>query len=211
MGLGQRCPRVSLDDRGRGGAAHARHRHRSCGSHEGACRGHPGVLQRRLHVLSGGPHRCLPRRDDVCEDRQAGAPPLAPLCAPSRSGLRAIGHAEEAGQVADAQHARRAWRRTPDAPGLHDQHGLGRTGEPDRAAGLGTVGAEDVQLLERPRAPAATGGLLPGLLQCGTTAHELAAAVAAARAHTPRRDVSSLAGAHASNGGRRDGSRLDLS
>ena len=44
-----------------------------------------------------------------------------------------------------------------------------------------------------------------------TTAHELAAAVAAARAHTPRRDSSPMAGAHASDGGRLDGSRLDLS
>jgi hypothetical protein len=34
---------------------------------------------------------------------------------------------------------------------------------------------------------------------------------AAARVHTPRRDASPLAGAHASSGGRRDGSRLDLS
>ena len=39
----------------------------------------PGILQRRIHVLSGGPHRRLPRRDDVCENRPAGAPPQAPL------------------------------------------------------------------------------------------------------------------------------------
>jgi hypothetical protein len=68
--------------------------------------------------------------------------PRKPLCEPHpRSGLRAIGQAEETGQAADAQHARRAWSRTPDAAGLHDQHGLGRTGAPDLASGLGPVGA----------------------------------------------------------------------
>ena len=90
------------------------------------------------------------------------------------------------------------------------QHGLGRTGQPDVASGLGTMGAEDVQLLSRPRAYAAARGLLPGVLPRGQTAHELAAAVATAGAHTPRGDVPSMAGAHASNGGRIDGSRLDL-
>ena len=54
--------------------------------------------------------------------------------------------------------------------------------QPDLAAGLGAVGAQDVQLLQRPRALAAAGGLLPGLLQCRPTAYELAAGVAAARA-----------------------------
>ena len=115
------------------------------------------------------------------------------------------------GKLLTLQYACRAGSRTPDAPGLHDQHGLGRTGEPDLASGLGPVAAQDVQLLQRPRTPAAAGGLLPGLLQCGTPAHELAAAVAAARAHTPRRNLSSMAGTHASHGGRFDGSRLDLS
>jgi hypothetical protein len=32
------------------------------------------VFQRRLHVLSGRPHRCLPRRHNVCSHRQAGPP-----------------------------------------------------------------------------------------------------------------------------------------
>ena len=59
-------------------------------------------------------HRCLPRRDDVCAHRQAGAPRLPRLCAPPGSGLWAVGQTEEAGQAADAQHARRAGRRTPD-------------------------------------------------------------------------------------------------
>jgi hypothetical protein len=40
---------------------------------------------------------------------------------------------------------------------------------------------------------------------------ELAAAIAAARVYTPRRDSSPLAGVHTSNGGRLDGSCLDLS
>ena len=73
--------------------------------------------------------------------------PRKPLWAPSRSGLRAIDQTEETGQVADAQHARRAGGRTPDTPGPHNQHGLGRTGELDLTSGLGTIGAEDVQLL----------------------------------------------------------------
>jgi hypothetical protein len=49
------------------------------------------------------------------------------------------------------------------------------------------------------------------LLQYGQTAHELAATVAAARAYTPRRDSVPLAAAHTSDGGRYDGSHLDLS
>ena len=76
-----------------------------------------------------------------------GRPRKPAVCPHPGSGLRAVGQTEETGQAADAQHARRAWRRTPDAPGPHDQHGLGRTGQPDLASGLGTVGAEDVQLL----------------------------------------------------------------
>src|SRR3979411_3029402 len=85
-----------------------------------------------------------------------------------------MGPAAETGQAADAQHARRAGSRALDATGLHHQHGLGRTGDSDLASGLGTVGASDVQLLQRPRTPAAAGGLLPGLLPCGTNAHECA-------------------------------------
>ena len=41
--------------------------------------GIPSVLQRRIHLLSGSAHRRLPRRDDICENRQAGAPPQARL------------------------------------------------------------------------------------------------------------------------------------
>src|SRR6266540_1569495 len=114
------------------------------------------------------------------------------------------------GQAADAQHARRTWSRAPDTPGPHDQHGLGRTGELDVAASLGPVDPEDHPLLERPRAPAAARGLLPGLLSCGETTHALATAVATARAHTPRCASSPLARAHASTGGRGSGSCLDL-
>jgi hypothetical protein len=51
------------------------------------------------------------------------------------------------------------------------QHSLGRTGQPDLASGLGAVGAQDLQFLQRPRAPATAGGLLPSLLQCGQTAY----------------------------------------
>jgi hypothetical protein len=76
---------------------------------------------------------------------------------------------------------------------------------------LGAVGAPNVQLLQRPGAPAAARGLLPGLLQCGQTAYEPAAAVAAARAHTARRDAAPMAAVYVSDGGRPDGSRLDFS
>ena len=55
--LGQLCSRVSVDDRGRGGAAHARHGPGGRGGHQGTRRRDPGVLQRRLHVLSGRTHR----------------------------------------------------------------------------------------------------------------------------------------------------------
>ena len=48
-------------------------------------------------------------------------------------------------------------------------------------------------------------------LQCRKTAQEFAAAVAAARAHTPRRDLSPMARAYASHGGRFDSACLDLS
>ena len=41
----------------------------------GAGRGYPGVLQRRLHVLSGGPDSCLPWCDDVCAQWEARAAP----------------------------------------------------------------------------------------------------------------------------------------
>src|SRR5216683_433772 len=77
------------------------------------------------------------------------------LRAPSRSNLWPIGQAEEARQTADAQHPRCAGSRTLDALGPRDQHRLGGTGAPDLAAGLGAVGAQDVELLQRPRAPAA--------------------------------------------------------
>src|SRR5262245_47907476 len=122
-----------------------------------------------------------------------------------------MGHPEEAGQTADTQHPCRPWRRTLDAPGPDAQHGLGRTGAPDLTASLGAMGSQDVELLHRPRTLAAAGGLLPGLLPCRPTAYELAAAVAAARAHTPRRDLSPRAGAYAGDGRRLDRSRLDLS
>ena len=120
--------------------------------------------------------------------------PRKPSGATSGAGLRAVGQTEETGQAVDAQHPRLAWGRTPDPTGPHDQHGLGRTGEPDLAAGLGAIGTQDVQLLQRPRAHAAAGSLLPGLLQCCQTAHDLAAAVADTRAQTPRRASSPMAG-----------------
>jgi transposase-like protein len=112
------------------------------GNHE-ARRGHPGVLQRWSRA-SGCPHCCVPRRRLRA---LRGPPAQARLCAPSGSGLRATGHTAATGEAADAQHTRRTGSRTPDATRLHDQHGLGRTREPDLAAGLGTVGAEDGQLL----------------------------------------------------------------
>src|SRR5437773_7577054 len=79
MGLGQLCPRVSLDDHGHCGTTYTRHRQGGRGGHEGTCRGHPGVFQRRLHVLSGGPDRCLPCRDDVYAHWEARAAPQATL------------------------------------------------------------------------------------------------------------------------------------
>ena len=62
----------------------------------------------------------------------------------------------------------------------------------------------------KPARAGGSGGLLPGLLPCGATAQERAEAVANARAPTPRRAASPRAGAHAGEGGRRDGARLDL-
>ena len=127
--------------------------------------GYPGVLQRRLHVLSGGPNRCLPCRDDVCAHGEARAAPQAPLRAPSRCGLRAIGHTETSRQAADTQYARRGWHRTSDPSGPSHQHGFGRRSHLDLAAVRGPLGAEDIELLSRPRAAATAGGLFPGLLQ----------------------------------------------
>jgi hypothetical protein len=121
-------------------------------------------------------------------------------CAPGKrqlrtgSGLGAIGPTEETGQTADVKHPRCAgterW-----LSGTDREHTLGRTGRHDLASGLGTVNAQDLYLLQRPRAHAAAGGLLPGFLQWGQTAYELSAAVAAARA--PRCDSSAMAGAKA--------------
>ena len=93
-----------------------------------------------------------------------GPPPQARLCPTSRSDLWAVGQTEEARQAADAQHPRRAGRRTFGAPGPHDQHRLGRTGAPDLAPGFGAIGSQDIELLQRPRTLAAAGGLLSGLL-----------------------------------------------
>jgi hypothetical protein len=138
--------------------------------------------------------------------------PRKPRCE-SQPGL-VYGHLvkqKKAGQMADAQHARRPGSRTPDVPGLHDQYGLSRASQPDLAPGLGTVGAEDSEFLSRPCAYAAACALFPSLLQCSPTAHEFAAAVAATRAHTPRCDLSSMARAYASHGGRLDRACLDLS
>jgi hypothetical protein len=133
-----------------------------------------------------------------------------PRGAPAGSGLGARGHPDDPGHAPDAASARRAGRRTPAATRPPAQPGLGRTGAPARAAGLGTVGAYDGPRLARPRAPATAGGRLPGRLSGGQTAQAGAAAVAAARAPTPRRDASPMAGAHAGTGGRRDGACLDL-
>jgi hypothetical protein len=44
MGLGQLCPRISVDDRGRWGAAHTRHGQGGCGGHQGTCRGPPAFF-----------------------------------------------------------------------------------------------------------------------------------------------------------------------
>ncbi len=84
-------------------------------------------------------------------------------CAPPGSRLWATGPTAASREAADAPHTRRPGSRTPDAPWLHDAYSCGRMGAPDLASGLGTVGTQDVQLLHRPRAPAAAGGLFPGL------------------------------------------------
>src|SRR5262245_53313577 len=210
MGLEPLGSRVAGAARGPRGAAPARHRPGGGGRPQGPPRGPPGVLAGGRHVVSGGPERGLPRGDDVGAPRPAGAPPLAPRRTPARSGLRASGAPEATGQAADAQPAGCAGRRAPAAPGPPAQHGLGRTRALALASGLGPLGASDVQLLSSPRAPAAAGRPLPGLLHYGSTAHALAAPVATARASRPRRASAPLARAHTSAGRRADGARLDL-
>jgi len=209
-GLGQRGARVSVDARRGGGTAHARHRPGGRGGPQGPRRGAPGGLPRRLPGLSGSAERRLPCWHDVCAPRPAGPPAPAPLGPPAGAGRGARGHTAAAGPTAGAPPPGRPGRRTRAAPGPDDAHGRGRTGAPDRAASLGALGAPAVQLLSRPRPRAAAGGLLPGLLPCRPTASELAAAVAAASAHTPRRAWSPRAGAHAGDGRRLDRAWLDL-
>ena len=91
--------------------------------------------------------------------------PRKPVCAPHPDLIYGqLVKQKKHGQAADTQHPRRAGRRTFGAPGPHDQHRLGRTGEPDLAPGFGAIGSQDIQLLQRPRTLAAAGGLLSGLL-----------------------------------------------
>ena len=118
--------------RAAGGAAPTRHRAGGRGGPPGARGGAAGVLQRGLAVVCGGAHRRRPRRAHVGAHGQARAPPPAPLCAPPRAGLRAVGHTAAAGHTADAQHARRAGGRTPRPTGPDSAHRRGRTAHPDR-------------------------------------------------------------------------------
>ena len=210
-GRGQLCARVALDAHGPGGTTDPRHRPGGRGGHAGTGGGPPGGLQHRLPGLSGGPERGLPGRDDVCAPWEARAAPPAPRGAPSRFARRALGPTAAARHGADTQPARRGWPRTPAPSGPAPQHSLGRTGPRARAAGPGPPGAEDVELVDRPRAAAAAGGLCPGLRQEGQPPHARAAAVGAARADTPWSDSSPRAAADSGEGGRPDGSRLDLS
>src|SRR5207249_2449706 len=115
--LGQFCSCVSVDERCGGGTTSARYGQGGRGGNQGPRGGDPRVLQRRLHVFSGGAHRRLRRCADVCTPWEAGPPTQAPLCTPSRSALWTVGETEAARHAADAPHPRRAGRRTLDTRG----------------------------------------------------------------------------------------------
>ena len=72
MGLEQRCPRVSVADRGGSGPRTLEPPRRSS-RHQRTCGQPPSVLQRRLPGLFDGAYRRLPHRHDVCAPRAAGA------------------------------------------------------------------------------------------------------------------------------------------
>jgi len=72
------APRVLVAKRGCCGAARPRHSAGGRCGHNGTGHGALGVLQRRMHGVSGGAHRRLPHRDDVCAPWQAGTP--TPAC-----------------------------------------------------------------------------------------------------------------------------------
>jgi hypothetical protein len=98
------------------------------------------------------------------------------------------------------------WLGSGGAPPPDGAHDTARCTRRERACPARAVPATDVHRRVGPRAPTAAGGLLPGLLQCRQTAQEFAAAVAAARVHTPRCDSCPMAGVHSDHGGRCDGS-----
>jgi len=59
--------------------------------------------QRRLHVLSGSPYRCLPRRDHVCAHRQARAPTPA-RCEPHPDLISQLVKQKQRGKLLTLQH-----------------------------------------------------------------------------------------------------------
>ena len=85
--------------------------------------------------------------------------------------------------------------------GPRDQHGAGRTLEPDLAPGAGPAGPQNLQLLQGPCADAPSGGFLSSVLQRRQATHEFAHPVANASMQAPGSNSSAMAGAHTCDGG----------
>ena len=173
--------------------------------------GHPGVLQRWIHVLSGGAHRRLPRRDDVCAHRQAGPPTQARLCAPSGSDLWAVGQTEETGQLLTLSTRVVLGAERLTHLGLTISTALVERVNLTLRQALAPLGRKTYSFCKNRERLRQRVVFFQAFYNVARPHMSLRQPLSTARAYRPRHDSSSMAGANPGDGGRRDGARLDLS
>jgi IS1 family transposase len=126
--------------------------------------------------------------------------PRQPRCAPHPDLVYGQLVKQKKQAATDAQHARRAGRRTPDALGLMISTALVERVNLTLRQALAPWRGRRPASVKTASACGSGVVFFQGLLQRGQTAHELTTTVATARAPTPWRDSSPLAGVHAGDG-----------